>query len=323
MDPNAGSFEPGQGRILSEEGRENSLLGRLQQLDLEGEKRTEQSGLVLQWGQSLQRAQLQQTYRNGHPDQYQTLFDTGSTEAHNLQSSSNVGVHRSSPVPGSLQSPGTWHINQGQQQLLNPSQPPSSSSAQATSQGNYNQSQTSYNWAQPAQPPGYLPSSAFLARNFNGLPLTVGSQIVGERRETVEDTGIRELEEQIEQGYKEFCYHCSIRHNRDVSFDNLKGYVAVLEQTLLNTFQRSQRLQIKLLLGADIGNQFENLVATLSTNLFPQVEEKYLKRNWEKNTPWETSSTPISTWWSCISEQGTETIQDSNQACDQSLHDPR
>ncbi|KAF7918694.1 uncharacterized protein EAE97_011789 [Botrytis byssoidea] len=284
MDPNAGSFEPGQGRIPSEEGRENSLLGRLQHLDLGGETGTEQGGLVLQWGQSLQGAQLQQTYRNGHPNQYQTFLDTGSTGAHHLQSSSDVGVQRSLPAPGSLQSLGALHINQGQQQFLNSSQPLSSSSAQATFQGNYNQSQTSYNWAQPAQSLGYLPSSAILARNFNGLPLTVGSPIVGESREPVEgiENEILELERQVEQEYKDFCYHRSIRQNREVSFDNLKAYVAVLEQTLLNTFQRSQQLQIKLLFGADIGNQFENLVATLLTHLFPQVEEKFLKRNWEK-----------------------------------------
>ncbi|TGO33750.1 hypothetical protein BHYA_0229g00150 [Botrytis hyacinthi] len=284
MDPNAGSFELGQGQILSEEGRENLLLGRLQQLDLEGETGTEQGGLALQWGQSLQGAQLQQTYRNGHPSQSRNSFNTGSTEAHNLRLSSDVGVQRSSPAPGSFQSLGALHIDQGQQQFLNFSQPPSSSSAHATFQGNYNQSQTSYNWSQPAQPLGYLPSSAFLARNFNGLPLTVGSPIVGENREPVEDIDneILELEGQVEQVYKEFCHHRSIRHSREVSFDNLKTYVAVLEQTLCNTFQRSQQLQIKLLFGADIGNQFENLVATLSTHVFPQVEEKYLKRNWEK-----------------------------------------
>ncbi|KAF7884015.1 hypothetical protein EAF00_011327 [Botryotinia globosa] len=284
MDPNAQSFKLGQGQILSEEGREDLLLGRLQQLDLQGEKGTEQGGLVLQWGQSLQGAQLQQTYRNGYPNQNQTFIDTGSIGAHNIQSSSDVGVQRSSPAPGSLQSLGALHINQGQQQFLNSSHPLTSSSAQATFQGNYNQSHTSYNWPQPAQPLRYLPSSALLARNFNGLPLTVGFPIVGESREPVKDieNEILELEGQVEQEYKEFCYHRSIRQNREVSFDNLKAYVAVLEQTLSNTFQRSQQLQIKLLFGADIGNQFENLVATLLTHLFPQVEEKYLKRNWEK-----------------------------------------
>ncbi|KAF7940031.1 uncharacterized protein EAE98_000158 [Botrytis deweyae] len=238
MDPNAGSFELGLDRILreedglSEEGAKNSLLGRLQgrlqQLGLGGETRTgsERRGLSLQWGQSVQGAQLQ---------------------------------------------------------LLNSSQLPSSIPAQATFQGNYNQSQTSYNWAQPAQPLGYLPPSAFLARNFNGLPLTVGSPIVGERREPVEDIQkeILELEEQVEQEYKEFCYHRSIRHGRKVNLDNLKEYIAVLEQSLFNTCQRNQQLQIKLLFGADIGDQFEKLVARQLTHVLPTIEQRYLRRNWK------------------------------------------
>ncbi|TGO48859.1 hypothetical protein BCON_0227g00020 [Botryotinia convoluta] len=104
-----------------------------------------------------------------------------------------------------------------------------------------------------------------------------------EKPEPVEniDKQILELEEQIEQEYKEFCHRRSIRHGGKVNPDNPKAYVAELEQTLSDTRQRSQQLQIKSLLGADIGDQFEQLLATQLTYVFPQLEQKYLERNWE------------------------------------------
>ncbi|TGO25751.1 hypothetical protein BPAE_0073g00170 [Botrytis paeoniae] len=104
-----------------------------------------------------------------------------------------------------------------------------------------------------------------------------------ERPEPVEDIDkhILELEEQIEEEYKVFCHRRSIRHSGNINPDNSKAYVAELEQTLSDTRQRSQELQIKALLGADIIDQFEKLVATQLTCVFPQLEQKYLERNWE------------------------------------------
>ncbi|KAF7943089.1 hypothetical protein EAE96_011032 [Botrytis aclada] len=66
-----------------------------------------------------------------------------------------------------------------------------------------------------------------------------------------------------------------------VHLDNLKTYAAVLKETISGTRQQKQEFQIKALLDTDIADEFEKLVATQLTYLFPQLAQKHLKRSLE------------------------------------------